>query len=108
MQQLELVRFLDFDEPQPPDPQFSSDAFATILLDPDFDVVWFLDGIVAAGDSFYITFSIDVPGTSVNPDPPTEFTLRQFASVIPEPSALGLFAVGALLVGRLGSRRARR
>jgi hypothetical protein len=89
---------LDFDFPNYDTPPASS-AFP-IVLTPDEDHLIYTGGVHGTGAQTY-TLRIDVPDFSPSGGP-TTFTLRQFPTAVPEPSA---FALAALALISLVVRR---
>ncbi len=77
---------LQFDNSPPPSSvNFPTTSFAAQKLD-------FSGGLVPAGSGASLSFTIDVPDSATAGS--YQFTLRQFPSVVPEPSAFILAAMG--------------
>ncbi len=64
-------------------------------------------GLLSAGDSNTLFFSIDIPGSS-SISPPRVFTLQFEATAVPEPGSLTLVGIGALGLASAAIRRQRR
>lgn len=64
-------------------------------------------GLLSAGDSNTLFFSIDIPGSSSN-SPPRVFALQFEATAVPEPGSLTLAGMGALGLASAAIRRCRR
>ena len=78
-------------------------SFATVSFSADSTEAWFLDGIVAAGDTFYATLRVLQDGSPSDMDP---FDISGTASVVvPEPGSAVLFAAGCVVVGSRLRRR---
>jgi hypothetical protein len=91
---------LQFDNtPAPTSVNFSSTNLAAEKLD-------FSNGLVPAGSGASLTFTIDVPDSATAGS--YQFTLRQFPSLVPEPSAFVLAAIGIVGLGLAARTRARR
>jgi hypothetical protein len=92
---------LDFDAPNY-DPPPSSATFSNVVA-PDEDTLVFSGGLHGSGAQLYLV-RIDVPDLSLGAPPfAGTFTLRQFPTPIPEPSAVAL--VGIALLGLAAARR---
>jgi hypothetical protein len=88
---------LDFDTPDE-DLTPTSGQFASIVHNPD--VLKFSNGVIGAGLTDAFTLSIDVPDDL----PGRQFTLRQLAVPVPEPSTLALVALIGLALSAIGLR----
>jgi hypothetical protein len=99
--------FLDFDQPHPPNPTFTSSVFTSMALTGDPDMVDWWDGVVMPGQSVTFTFSIDIPDgdTLQHPLDMLEFTLRQTPT--PEPGTVALTGLGLAGIGLWLLRRRR-
>ncbi len=77
---------LDFDTPDE-DLTPTSGQFASIVHNPD--ILKFSNGVIGAGLTDAFTLSIDVPDNL----PGRQFTLRQLAVPVPEPTSLAVWSV---------------
>ncbi len=88
---------LQFDNsPAPSSADFTFSALAGQTLD-------FSNGLIPATSGLSLSFTIDVPDSAVAGS--YQFTVRQFPSLVPEPSA---FVLAALAIAGLASCRCRR
>ncbi len=79
---------LQFDSTPAP----SSADFTSAVLLPQ--TLAFSNGLIPASSGLSLSFTVDVPDIGDNPG--YQFTLRQFPSVVPEPTSMALFGLGAI------------
>jgi len=87
------ILFPDFDAPTR-DPSPASSVFSTLAATL-VQLSW-SGGTVPAGGSATFSFSIDTPDDILPQNGHTSFTIRQFPTAVPEPSALVLLGCGVL------------
>jgi hypothetical protein len=84
----------------PVDSTYTNAAFTTRAVSPS--EIDYSGGAVIPGQAITLTYSIFVPDGPVIPSP-NSFSLRQFPTVVPEPSCLALLVIGS--TGLLARRR---
>jgi hypothetical protein len=91
-----ILRYPDFDI-HGQDPAPTSSVF-TNLVHTYNELSW-SGGIVSPGETVFFSFSIDVPDDTGGSIGHSDFTLRQYPTVVPEPISSILFIIGGATLG---------